>query len=143
MDWKSHPIDALLEHALVEDKAASDATTNLTIDPNLRASASIIAKQEMVVAGLGHTRLEVVLEARWLTQPTGAMVVRRARLLIKHKRQEPKPATLTVALLQTPPRTPEVEVGAEVVVPLVERAATERTVDRDLSSSPSGGRNLT
>src|SRR5437764_5650216 len=53
MDWKSHRIDALLEHALVEDKAASDATTNLTIDPNLRASASILAKQDMVVAGLG------------------------------------------------------------------------------------------
>ena len=33
MDWKSHRIDALLEQALVEDKAASDATTNLTIDP--------------------------------------------------------------------------------------------------------------
>jgi nicotinate-nucleotide pyrophosphorylase (carboxylating) len=53
MEWKSHRIDALLEQALVEDKATSDATTNLTIDPALRASASIIARQEMVVAGLG------------------------------------------------------------------------------------------
>ena len=53
MDWKSHRIETLLEHALIEDKAASDATTNLTIDPNLRASASILARQEMVVAGLG------------------------------------------------------------------------------------------
>ncbi len=53
MDWKSHRIDALLEQALMEDKAVSDATTNVTIDPNLRASASIIARQEMVVAGLG------------------------------------------------------------------------------------------
>ena len=53
MDWKSHRIDVLLEHALVEDKAASDATTNLTIDPNLRASASVIARQDLVVAGLG------------------------------------------------------------------------------------------
>ena len=53
MDWKSSRIDALLEQALVEDKAASDTTTNLTIDPNLRASASILARQEMVVAGLG------------------------------------------------------------------------------------------
>lgn len=78
MDWKSHRIDALLEQALVEDQAASDATTNLTIDPNLRASASILARQEMVVAGLGavprllevfarldhrppaHTRFEVI-----------------------------------------------------------------------------------
>ncbi len=53
MEWKSHRIDALLEQALVEDKATSDATTNLTIDPSLRASASIVARQDMVVAGLG------------------------------------------------------------------------------------------
>lgn len=53
MDWKSHRIDALLEQALVEDRAVSDTTTNLTIDPELRASAAIIARQEMVVAGLG------------------------------------------------------------------------------------------
>jgi len=53
MDWKSHRVDALLEQALLEDKAVSDATTNMTIDPNLRASASIIARQELVVAGLG------------------------------------------------------------------------------------------
>src|ERR1035438_8074087 len=78
MDWKSSRIDALLEQALVEDQAARDATTNLTIDPDLRASASIVARQELVVAGLGavprlleifarldpraqaHTRFEVV-----------------------------------------------------------------------------------
>jgi len=78
MDWKSSRIDALLEQALIEDKAAQDATTNVTIDPHLRASASILARQEMVVAGLGsiprfleifarldqhpeaHTRYEVV-----------------------------------------------------------------------------------
>jgi nicotinate-nucleotide pyrophosphorylase (carboxylating) len=53
MDWKSHRIDALLEQALIEDKAAGDATTNLTIDPDLRASASILAREELVVAGLG------------------------------------------------------------------------------------------
>jgi nicotinate-nucleotide pyrophosphorylase (carboxylating) len=78
MDWKSHRIETLLEQALIEDKAASDATTNLTIDPDLRASGSILARQEMVVAGLGcvaqfleiyarldprpqaHTRFEVI-----------------------------------------------------------------------------------
>jgi len=78
MDWKSSRIDALLEQALVEDQAAGDTTTNLTIDPDLRASASILARQEMVVSGLGavprlleifarldpraqaHTRFEVV-----------------------------------------------------------------------------------
>ena len=53
MDWKNRRIDALLEYALIEDKAASDATTNLTIDPNLRATATVLARQELIVAGLG------------------------------------------------------------------------------------------
>ena len=53
MDWKNSHIDALLEQALIEDKAAGDTTTNLTIDPKLRATGSIIARQEMVVCGLG------------------------------------------------------------------------------------------
>ena len=53
MDWKNSRIDALLEQALVEDQATKDATTNLTIDPELRATASILARQEMVLAGLG------------------------------------------------------------------------------------------
>lgn len=78
MDWKSHRIDALLQQALEEDQAARDATTHLTIDPGLRAAASVIAREELVVAGLGaiprfleiyarldprppaHTRFEVV-----------------------------------------------------------------------------------
>ena len=53
MDWKSSRIDALLEQALMEDQAASDATTNVTIDPDLRAAASIIAREDLVVSGLG------------------------------------------------------------------------------------------
>jgi nicotinate-nucleotide pyrophosphorylase (carboxylating) len=53
MDWKNSRIDALLEEALAEDKAAGDSTTHLTIDSGLRASASIVARQEMVVCGLG------------------------------------------------------------------------------------------
>lgn len=53
MDWKNSRMDALLEQALLEDKAVHDTTTALTIDPELRASASILARQEMVVAGLG------------------------------------------------------------------------------------------
>ena len=53
MDWKTTRIETLLEQALLEDKAASDWTTNLTIDPELRATASILARQEMVVCGLG------------------------------------------------------------------------------------------
>lgn len=53
MDWKSHRITVLLEAALNEDKAANDVTTALTIDPGLRATAIIVAKQPCVVAGIG------------------------------------------------------------------------------------------
>lgn len=69
MDWKSSRIDALLEQALVEDKAAGDATTNLTIDPELRATASIIARQEMVVSGLGAVPRFLELFARLDQRP--------------------------------------------------------------------------
>jgi nicotinate-nucleotide pyrophosphorylase (carboxylating) len=69
MDWKSHRIDALLEQALVEDMAARDATTNLTIDPDLRATASILARQDMVVAGLGAIPRLLEIFARLDTRP--------------------------------------------------------------------------
>lgn len=53
MDWKSRKIRGILETALLEDKAANDITTALTIDPRLRATGTIIAKQACVIAGLG------------------------------------------------------------------------------------------
>jgi nicotinate-nucleotide pyrophosphorylase (carboxylating) len=53
MDWKSRRITTLLEAALLEDKAAQDVTTALTVDPALRATGTIIAKQPCVVAGIG------------------------------------------------------------------------------------------
>ena len=53
MEWKSHRVDVILEHALQEDKTAGDATTALTIAPGLRAAGSIIAREELVVAGMG------------------------------------------------------------------------------------------
>lgn len=53
MDWKSRKIEAILEQALLEDKATSDVTTAITVDAGLRASATILAKQDCVVAGLG------------------------------------------------------------------------------------------
>ncbi|HEY0785342.1 MAG TPA: carboxylating nicotinate-nucleotide diphosphorylase [Acidobacteriaceae bacterium] len=52
MDWKSRRIEAILEQALVEDKAIEDATTALTIDPTLRAAATVLAKQDCTVSGL-------------------------------------------------------------------------------------------
>lgn len=53
MEWKSRRIDAILEQALTEDKATSDLTTAVTIDPGLRATATILAKEECVLCGVG------------------------------------------------------------------------------------------
>ncbi len=53
MEWKTKRIEAILEQALIEDKATSDVTTAITIDPSLRASATVIAKQDCVISGLG------------------------------------------------------------------------------------------
>jgi nicotinate-nucleotide pyrophosphorylase (carboxylating) len=69
MDWKSSRVDAVLEQALVEDRAAGDLTTNLTIDPNLRASASILAKQDLVVCGLGAVSRILEIFARLDRRP--------------------------------------------------------------------------
>lgn len=53
MDWNSRRITAIIENALAEDRATSDATSYACIDPNQRASATIIARQDCVLAGLG------------------------------------------------------------------------------------------
>ncbi len=69
MDWKSHRIDALLEQALQEDQAPRDATTHITIDPGLRAAGSVIAREELVVAGLGAIPRFFEIYARLDTRP--------------------------------------------------------------------------
>jgi nicotinate-nucleotide pyrophosphorylase (carboxylating) len=53
MDWKSRRVEATLEQALVEDRAANDVTTALTIEPGLRASGTVVARQDCVISGLG------------------------------------------------------------------------------------------
>lgn len=53
MDWHSRKISSILEHALLEDKATSDATSRACIDPHQRATATILARQDCVLAGLG------------------------------------------------------------------------------------------
>lgn len=53
MDWHSRRIVAVLERALEEDHATRDYTTAYTIGPAQRASATILAKQECVLAGVG------------------------------------------------------------------------------------------
>lgn len=53
MDWNSRRLTAILENALLEDRATRDATSYSCIDANQRAAATIIAKQECILAGIG------------------------------------------------------------------------------------------
>ena len=53
MDWHSRRISAILENALLEDRATSDATSRACIDPQQRATATILAKQDCILAGVG------------------------------------------------------------------------------------------
>jgi nicotinate-nucleotide pyrophosphorylase (carboxylating) len=53
MDWKSRRVEATLEQALLEDRATSDVTSAITIDAGLRASGTVLARQDCVISGLG------------------------------------------------------------------------------------------
>jgi nicotinate-nucleotide pyrophosphorylase (carboxylating) len=53
MDFNSRRITAIIENALLEDRATRDATSYACIDPNQRASATILAKQDCILAGIG------------------------------------------------------------------------------------------
>ena len=53
MDWNSRRITAIIENALQEDRATRDATSYACIDPNQRAAATILAKQDCILAGVG------------------------------------------------------------------------------------------
>jgi nicotinate-nucleotide pyrophosphorylase (carboxylating) len=53
MDWNSRRLTAILENALLEDRATRDATSYACVEANQRASATVIAKQDCVLAGIG------------------------------------------------------------------------------------------
>jgi nicotinate-nucleotide pyrophosphorylase (carboxylating) len=53
LDWHSRRISEILERALLEDRATRDATTQACIDPRMRATATIHAKQACILSGLG------------------------------------------------------------------------------------------
>jgi nicotinate-nucleotide pyrophosphorylase (carboxylating) len=53
MDWNSRRITAILENALLEDRATRDATSYACVDANQSASATILAKQDCILAGIG------------------------------------------------------------------------------------------
>jgi nicotinate-nucleotide pyrophosphorylase (carboxylating) len=75
MDWKSKRIRTILEAALAEDKVANDVTTALTIDPSLRASGTIVAKQPCVISGLGCIPVFLDIFAKMSTVPPGRFEV--------------------------------------------------------------------
>jgi nicotinate-nucleotide pyrophosphorylase len=52
MDWDSEYIAGLIERALAEDVGAGDATVAATILTHASGEARILAKQELVCAGL-------------------------------------------------------------------------------------------
>ena len=53
MDWNSRRITAIVENALLEDRATRDATSYACVDPNQKAAATVIARQDCILAGLG------------------------------------------------------------------------------------------
>jgi len=53
MDWNSRRITAILENALLEDRATRDATSYACVDPNQKAAVTILVKQDCILAGLG------------------------------------------------------------------------------------------
>jgi nicotinate-nucleotide pyrophosphorylase (carboxylating) len=53
MDWNSRRLTAIIENALQEDRATRDSTSYACIDPNQRAAATIVAKQDCILAGIG------------------------------------------------------------------------------------------
>jgi nicotinate-nucleotide pyrophosphorylase (carboxylating) len=75
MDWRSKRIRTILEAALAEDKAANDITTALTIDPKMRATGTILAKQNCVVAGLGCIPVFLEIFSKMSSAPLGRFEV--------------------------------------------------------------------
>jgi nicotinate-nucleotide pyrophosphorylase (carboxylating) len=53
MDWNSRRITAIIENALNEDRATHDSTSYACIEANQRASATILAKEDCILAGIG------------------------------------------------------------------------------------------
>ena len=53
MDWNSRRITAVIENALHEDRATSDATSYACVEPNQRAAGTIVAKQNCILSGVG------------------------------------------------------------------------------------------
>jgi nicotinate-nucleotide pyrophosphorylase (carboxylating) len=53
MDWNSRRITAIIENALQEDRATRDATSYACVDASQRATGTVLAKQDCILAGVG------------------------------------------------------------------------------------------
>jgi nicotinate-nucleotide pyrophosphorylase (carboxylating) len=53
VDWNSRRITAIIENALLEDRATRDATSYACVEPNQKAAATVAAKQDCILAGIG------------------------------------------------------------------------------------------
>jgi nicotinate-nucleotide pyrophosphorylase (carboxylating) len=53
MDFNSRRITAIIENAMVEDRATRDATSYACVEANQLASATILAKQDCILSGIG------------------------------------------------------------------------------------------
>jgi nicotinate-nucleotide pyrophosphorylase (carboxylating) len=53
MDWNSRRITAIIQNALLEDHATRDATSYACIDATQRAAATVLVKQDCILAGVG------------------------------------------------------------------------------------------
>jgi nicotinate-nucleotide pyrophosphorylase (carboxylating) len=53
MDWNSRRSTAVIENALQEDRATRDATSYACVDANQRATGTVLAKQDCILAGIG------------------------------------------------------------------------------------------
>ncbi len=53
MDWNSRRTTTIIQNALLEDRATRDATSYACIDAGQRATATVLVKQDCVLAGIG------------------------------------------------------------------------------------------
>ena len=53
MDWNSRRLTAIIENALLEDRATRDATSYAAIDSAQLAAGTILAKQDCILSGIG------------------------------------------------------------------------------------------
>src|SRR5258708_31496086 len=89
MDWHSRRLSAILEHALLEDRATSDATSRACIDAQQLATATILAKQDCILAGEGAiARILEIFEPfdRHVVCPPG--VITHARIFFGARRHQ-------------------------------------------------------